>query len=67
MSPNAHLVARTVETSEPSEIDEAFLKDELGLGKEGSAMTGLEAAVAGTKLGGAANAFAKPRGPARKR
>lgn len=76
MSPNAHLMPRTVETSDPSEINEAFLVDELGYAREGKDgvdnegqdRTGSGLGVAtGTKLGGSANAFAKPRGPARKR
>lgn len=74
MSPNAHLVSRTVETSDPAELGEAYLKEELGLGEEDTSTSGasggdsgLSAVAGGTKLGAPTNAFAKPRGPARKR
>ena len=68
---------RTVETSDPAEIDEAYLVDELGYAKEGKsgegdegesgAAAGLGGVAMGPKLGGTTSAFAKPRGPARKR
>ncbi|KAI0082787.1 actin depolymerizing protein [Panus rudis PR-1116 ss-1] len=59
------LVERKVETSDPKEIDEAFLKSELGLtGSGGSSNHGNGQS---TPLPPSTNAFARPKGPARRR
>jgi len=58
------LAERKIETSEPSELNEDFIKFELGL-------TGSAAVTSGTSTPASANeekkAFARPKGPGRKR
>jgi twinfilin-like protein len=56
--PPSTLASRKVETSDPKEIDEAFMKAELGL-ESGT----------GTPVGGAEEkkSFSRPKGPARTR
>ncbi|KAF9068699.1 hypothetical protein BDP27DRAFT_1421687 [Rhodocollybia butyracea] len=57
-SSSSHLNARKIETSDPAELDEAYLKSELALDTMESTAT---------SAGDAARSFARPRGPARKR
>jgi len=64
-SSSSHLNARKIETSDPAELDEAYLKSELGFNATSAASEGVSAAVK-APLGDNAR-FAKPRGPARKR
>jgi twinfilin-like protein len=52
-SPSSVLYSRKIETSDPKELTERFLVDELGFAGPG---------VEGEKV-----SFAKPRGPARRR
>ncbi|KAJ3905364.1 hypothetical protein F5879DRAFT_950964 [Lentinula edodes] len=64
-SSNSHFNARKVETSDPTELDEAFLKSELGF--DNVTAGGGDSATIKTPLGGdTSKSFAKPRGPARK-
>lgn len=64
-SSNSHLNTRKVETSDPTELDEAFLKSELGF--DNVTTGGGDSATIKTPLGGdTSKSFAKPRGPARK-
>ncbi|KAL5511224.1 TWF1 [Sanghuangporus vaninii] len=58
------LSERKIETSDPTELNESFLKSELGLG------TSASTAGSGTstpRQGGQAPGFARPKGPGRKR
>lgn len=59
------LASRKIETSDPKEIDEAFLRAELGVGAGGSA----PGSGSGTPSLGEEEKkpFARPRGPGRKR
>ena len=69
-SSQSNLVTRTVETSEPSELDESTLIYELDLNKEDAlhaSAAPLDQERSTAKLGGSTASFAKPRGPARKR
>ncbi|KAF5386823.1 hypothetical protein D9615_001623 [Tricholomella constricta] len=66
-SPTAYLAPRKVETSDPRELDEAHLKTELGLD---IASVGAQPAAGSSNLareGDEKKAFARPKGPARKR
>ncbi|KAG6891321.1 hypothetical protein C0992_008775, partial [Termitomyces sp. T32_za158] len=54
--PTTNFASRKIETSDPSELDEAYLKAELGFD-----VLPLESAAEEKKP------FARPRGPARKR
>jgi len=56
--PPVPLASRKIETSDPKEVDEAFLKAELGRSSEGSAVD---------TNSPVAKPFAKPRGPGRRR
>ncbi|TEB35924.1 hypothetical protein FA13DRAFT_1727473 [Coprinellus micaceus] len=60
-SPSVVIAPRRIETSDPKEVDEAFINTELGRSKDGSA-TPVEQVVAPTT-----KPFAKPRGPGRRR
>lgn len=55
LSPPASIVSRKVETSEPKELDEAYLMTELGFQDQPQPPTG------------APKPFAKPKGPPRRR
>lgn len=56
--PAGSLANRKVETSDPGELDEAYLKSELGIGEGGSTpVTEVEEK----------KAFARPKGPGRRR
>jgi twinfilin-like protein len=65
---SSHLTNKKIETSDPRELDEAYLRAELGpLGTGSSASQ--EAIGAGTlkEAGEDKKPFARPRGPARRR
>ncbi|KAI5123335.1 hypothetical protein M0805_001760 [Coniferiporia weirii] len=63
-SPSTSLAARKVETSDPTELTEAYLISELGLDKAAQEST---ETAASAKVGGEARGFARPKGPGRKR
>lgn len=68
-SPNATLLSRKVETSEPKELDEHYLKQEVESlihdeGKETGGST--PASGTATPAVDSERKFAKPRGPARR-
>lgn len=62
LSPTTHLASRKIETSDPSELDEAYLKAELGF--DVLPIDGQETVYRNTEE---KKPFARPRGPARKR
>ncbi|KAG5634571.1 hypothetical protein H0H81_001496, partial [Sphagnurus paluster] len=64
-SPNAHLASRKIQSSDPKELSEAYLRAELGLDAnfEQSVAIGTSTARDGEEK----KAFQRPRGPARKR
>ncbi|KAH8116933.1 actin depolymerizing protein [Phellopilus nigrolimitatus] len=64
--PSSSLASRKIETSDPTELNEAYLIYELGLDSDSGAAGSREGLEAGTKVGGEGRAFAKPRGPGRK-
>jgi len=57
LSPPVVMMARKVETSDPTELDEEYLKIELGCTDKG----------ANAPLAAAPRGFAKPKGPPRRR
>lgn len=59
-SPGATLASRKIETSDPSELDEAFLNQELGRSEVAGASESLVTPTA-------PKPFAKPRGPGRRK
>ncbi|KAJ3728671.1 hypothetical protein C8R42DRAFT_706999 [Lentinula raphanica] len=61
----SHLNPRKVETSDPMELDEVFLKSELGLNN--IVPTGGNGATGKPPLADGSKPFAKPKGPARRR
>ncbi|KAF8078071.1 hypothetical protein FPV67DRAFT_1463996 [Lyophyllum atratum] len=66
-SPAVYVASRKIETSDPRELDEAYLKAELGLGVA-SAGEQIAAGSAGSaRNGDERTPFARPKGPARKR
>ncbi|KAJ3799410.1 hypothetical protein GGU11DRAFT_870729 [Lentinula aff. detonsa] len=62
---SSHFSARKVETSDPTELDEAYLRSELSF--DTIAASGGNGATIKSPLGDTAKSFAKPRGPARRR
>jgi len=56
LSPPVVMMSRKVETSDPTELDEEYLKAELGWADSGNA-----------PLAAAPRGFARPKGPARRR
>ncbi|KAJ4487545.1 hypothetical protein J3R30DRAFT_3696301 [Lentinula aciculospora] len=63
-SSDSHINARKIETSDPTELDEVYLKSELGF--DTIAANGSAGATAKPLPGDTTKSFAKPRGPARK-
>ncbi|GLB35071.1 putative actin depolymerizing protein [Lyophyllum shimeji] len=62
-SPAIHVASRKIETSDPQELDEAYLKAELGL----DVASYSEQLVGAPRDGEERKPFARPKGPARKR
>ncbi|KAF5391927.1 hypothetical protein D9757_001841 [Collybiopsis confluens] len=60
---SSSLNARKIETSDPAELDEAFLKSELGFDNKADITTAFNAPLSSDSV----RSFAKPRGPARRR
>lgn len=63
-SSSSHLNTRKIETSDPAELDEAYLKGELGFN---ATAVSKGASAVKPPLGDGARSFAKPKGPTRKR
>lgn len=57
------LAARKIETSDPRELTEGFLKEELGLGNG----TGLDGNDTLARSAVSSTSFARPKGPGRRR
>jgi twinfilin-like protein len=65
-SPGAVLASRKIETSDPKEIDEAFIRAEMGVGSEGASASGSGVATPNLR-DEEKKPFARPKGPGRKR
>lgn len=62
-APDVHVASRKIETSDPKDLDEAYLKDELGL----NTVQVPEGGVGTVGVGDEKKPFARPKGPVRKR
>jgi twinfilin-like protein len=64
----SHLASRKIETSDPKELNEAYLITELGLLGTGPSTSGENSgAVTPREVGEEKKPFARPKGPARRR
>lgn len=64
LSSPVHIASRKIETSDPGELNETYLKDELGLSSFSSDEQGVGSNPGTPRDGDEKKAFAKPRGPA---